>query len=313
MKKSIFYYSDKKLQFIEIKNFYSKFISLIVLFSSVFALVFFGGYIFITNIINPQSDVSKLRKENSILKEKYSALTSDINRIKEGLDELNKKDDVLRLSVNLDPLTEDEKNVGIGGSEFKDYESASVSKLDDIVNNVDLSIDLLKSKYLFIKKNYDEIESSLTDNVELQKAIPALLPSDGPIGDRFGMRLHPILKIRRMHPGIDIVVNTGTEVFAPGDGKIIRVGRRGGYGLTIEIDHGFGYSTLYAHLSKVKVKKGTKVKRGDLIALSGKSGSLATGPHLHYEVRHNGVLLNPRNFIFSDIRAFDLLTTQVAN
>ena len=147
----------------------------------------------------------------------------------------------------------------------------------------------------------------------MYKSIPAILPSNGPIGDRFGMRLHPILKIRRMHPGIDIVVNTGTDVFASGDGKVVKVGRRGGYGLTIEIDHGFGYTSLYAHLSEVKVKKGQTVKRGDLVALSGKSGSLATGPHLHYEVRHNGVLLNPRNFIFSDVRAFDLLTSKVAN
>jgi murein DD-endopeptidase MepM/ murein hydrolase activator NlpD len=119
------------------------------------------------------------------------------------------------------------------------------------------------------------------------------------------MRYHPILKRRRMHHGLDFLSNTGEEVFSPGSGIVTYVGRKGGYGKIIRINHGFGYETLYAHLSKYKVKKGQRVKRGELIALSGNSGSLSTGPHLHYEVRHKGVSLNPRNFIFDDIRLFD--------
>ncbi|MBN1300266.1 MAG: M23 family metallopeptidase [Melioribacteraceae bacterium] len=119
------------------------------------------------------------------------------------------------------------------------------------------------------------------------------------------MRYHPILKIRRMHYGIDILANRGTEVYAPGAGVVEFVGRKGGHGNTVIINHGFGYKTLYAHLSKFKVKKGQSVKRGDLIALSGSSGSLATGPHLHYEVTHNGIALDPRNFIFDDVKIFE--------
>ena len=83
-------------------------------------------------------------------------------------------------------------------------------------------------------------------------------------------------------------------------------GRKGGFGKTIIVNHGFGYKTLYAHLNKYKVKKGQKIKRGDLIGLTGSSGSLSTGPHLHYEVRHNGIALNPRNFIFDDVKIFEL-------
>jgi len=115
--------------------------------------------------------------------------------------------------------------------------------------------------------------------------------------------MHPILKIRRMHTGIDILSNLRTPVHVTGDGKIQSVGYRGGYGLTVQVDHGFGYSTLYAHLSKVLVKKGQKVKRGDIIAKTGNSG-LSTGPHLHYEVRHNGKALNPSGFFFDDINFF---------
>jgi murein DD-endopeptidase MepM/ murein hydrolase activator NlpD len=118
------------------------------------------------------------------------------------------------------------------------------------------------------------------------------------------MRRHPILKIKRMHNGLDFIAYYNTPVYAPGGGIVEYVGRRGGFGKMVVINHGFGYKTRYAHLNKYKVKKGQKVKRGDLIALSGNSG-LSTGPHLHYEIRHNGIALNPRNFIFDDIKIFE--------
>jgi murein DD-endopeptidase MepM/ murein hydrolase activator NlpD len=120
------------------------------------------------------------------------------------------------------------------------------------------------------------------------------------------MRRHPILKIKRMHNGTDFLSYYNTPVYAPGGGVVEFVGRKGGFGRTIIINHGFGYKTTYAHLNKYKVKKNQKVKRGDLIGLTGSSGSLSTGPHLHYEVRHNGIALNPRNFIFDDVKIFEL-------
>ena len=116
-----------------------------------------------------------------------------------------------------------------------------------------------------------------------------------------------------MHHGLDFLSNIGDSVHAPGDGVVTFVGNRGGYGKVVRINHGFGYETLYAHLSKFKVKKGQKINRGDLIALSGSSGSLSTGPHLHYEVRHKGISLNPRNFIFEDVRLFDSSNKYIAS
>jgi len=121
------------------------------------------------------------------------------------------------------------------------------------------------------------------------------------------MRMHPILKIRRMHEGLDIVTNLGTPVHSTGDGRVEFVGRKGGYGLCVEINHGFGYRTIYGHLSKAEVKKGQKVKRGTEIAKSGTSG-LSTGPHLHYEVEHNGVKQNPEGFFFDDLNYFAVET-----
>ena len=120
------------------------------------------------------------------------------------------------------------------------------------------------------------------------------------------MRFHPILKITRMHNGIDIITDVGTKVYAPGGGVVESVGWKGGYGLTVEISHGFGYKTLYAHLENTKVKQGQKLVRGELIAYSGNSGRLSSGPHLHYEVHHNGVTLDPINFIYDDVKIFEV-------
>ena len=108
-----------------------------------------------------------------------------------------------------------------------------------------------------------------------------------------------------MHDGIDIIADVGTPVYSSGNGRVIFVGHKGGYGLAVEINHGFGYHTIYAHLSKVLVREGQKVLRGSLIAKTGDSG-LSTGPHLHYEVEHDGVKENPAGFFFDNLGFFEL-------
>jgi murein DD-endopeptidase MepM/ murein hydrolase activator NlpD len=121
----------------------------------------------------------------------------------------------------------------------------------------------------------------------------------------FGMRLHPVLGIYRLHEGIDIINDVGTPVYASGNGVVEMAGQSGGgYGLLIVIDHGYQYQSLYAHLSHVLVKEGQHVKRGDLIARSGRSG-LVTGPHLHYEVSFKGVRQNPVDYFLDDVHAQD--------
>ncbi|MCB0744820.1 MAG: M23 family metallopeptidase [Ignavibacteriae bacterium] len=310
MKKNIYYYSQKKLQYIEIKKFYSKFLSIVAISSIITAGLIFGGYIFITNLIYPDRDYDKLMAENKTIKTKFIEVANQVRSLGQVIDELRNKDNELRLSVNLKPQSDEEKSIGIGGYTFKEIIPSNVTDIKTLLNDVDYSLDILKSKVIVAENNYSEIESTLKSNLKLFNSIPAINPTNGPIGDRFGMRLHPILKIRRMHTGVDIVVDTGTDVSAPGDAKVIFAGRKGGYGNVVELDHGFGYQTLYAHLSAIKVKNGQKVKRGDLLGLSGSSGELATGPHLHYELSHNGINLNPENFIFSDIKAFDLVSEQ---
>lgn len=129
------------------------------------------------------------------------------------------------------------------------------------------------------------------------RSLPISSPVEGTITSGFGMRNHPILRRRRAHKGLDIAAPTGTEIFAPGRGVVTFSGRKNGYGNTVIVDHGYGYTTLYAHCSKLLVEKGASVSRGDVIALVGSTGR-STGPHLHYEVRINGTHMNPSAFIF---------------
>ena len=125
------------------------------------------------------------------------------------------------------------------------------------------------------------------------------------------MRMHPILKYRKMHNGMDFTAKTGTEVYATGDAVVKKASRSTGFGNLIVLDHGFGYETYYAHLSKFDVRKGQKIKRGEVIGEVGSTG-LSTAPHLHYEVHKNGRVINPINFYHGDLTAeeYDIMLNQ---
>ncbi len=258
-------------------------------------------------IINPNAEVTKLQAENRALLNKLKISIGKYNQLNKKLTELTNKDNSLRLAVNLEPIDFDSKLKFIGGKSFNEIPIANSIEAQKAVNRLDSVLQVVEMKVNYIKNNYEEISNKIKINKKLYDALPAIKPANGPIGDRFGMRKHPILKIWRMHEGIDILVNTGSPVYAAGAGVVSFVGRRGGYGRVVIINHGFGYTTLYAHLKKWLVRKGQHVKRGDKIALSGDSGRLSTGPHLHYEVRHNGIPLNPINFIYDDVNLFDVV------
>lgn len=305
--RKFYYYSPEKLKLVPINNLGNKIIiSLVGLFiiTSLFNIfiqdMFFNENGKSSNVLNTQKVVldSETTKEINELKEKFQHLQ------KKYVDLVNSSND-LRIVNNLVPVEFDVNNFGTGGSDVggfdnftTDQSKAKLGSIYETINKIELTLN-------YEANNYKEIEDKFKSNTDLFDKIPAIKPVNSYIGDRFGMRYHPILKRRKMHFGLDFLANTGEKIFAPGDGVVTFVGKKGGYGKVIRINHGYGYETLYAHLSKYKVKKGQKVKRGDIIALSGNSGSLSTGPHLHYEVRHNGVCLNPSNFIFDDLKLFD--------
>lgn len=304
--KHFYYFSKNKLKFVEIKNFYKKFIFLALFFSVITSFLVFSCYFIINEIINPDSEVTSLQLRNRELKDQIEGLIVQYESVEDKLDKLSSQSNNLRLKVNLDPISEEDRNIGVGGNSFDDAIPENMSQFGRLISKVNSYVDKINAKIEIEENNYTEIEKTFEKNQKLYDAIPAIGPTTGVYCDDFGLRFHPILKIKRMHNGIDVITHIGTPVYASGGGTVSFAGRRGGLGLTLEIDHGFGYKTIYGHLSKIDVKKGQVVKRGDFICETGNSGELSTGPHLHYEVRHNGVALNPYNFIYDDVDLFEI-------
>jgi murein DD-endopeptidase MepM/ murein hydrolase activator NlpD len=292
--KKLYYFSEKHTKFVEIKNLKSKLVILSPVLIIFLALMIFGASRFF---------IPSYQDEHTDLKHKVNEILTLYKNLNTELDSLSSKNNSLRLAVNLSPLSKDEMMVGIGGGSFD-------NSIDFLSGNADIKLseassfcDEVSRKISFEKDQYNEIVNQLKLNQKLSMSLPAIKPCGGDLSDRFGMRMHPILHRIRMHEGIDIVANPGTPVHSTGDGVVEFTGRNGGYGLSVIVNHGFGYRTIYAHLSKIIAKKGTKILRGDIIAFTGNTG-LSTGPHLHYEVEHDGKKLNPENFFFKKFDYF---------
>ena len=296
--KKLYYFSEEKTQFIEIKNLKSKLYYILPVIILIFGFTFFvAGKFF--NSGDPQEHDNLKKKVNEIL-----TLYKNLNT---ELDSITSKNNSLRVAVNLSPLSRDEMQVGIGGGSF-DNSIDFLSGTKDIQLDKAVSyVDEVSRKLTFEKAQFEEIKNQLNNNQKLSASIPAIKPCGGDLSDRFGMRMHPILHRLRMHEGIDIVTNIGTPIHVTGNGVVEFTGYNGGFGLSVIVNHGYGYRTIYAHLSKLKVKRGMKLLRGDVVGLSGSSG-LSTGPHLHYEVEHNGQALDPEHFFFKKFNYFANLT-----
>ncbi|HMN25770.1 MAG TPA: M23 family metallopeptidase, partial [Ignavibacteriaceae bacterium] len=300
--KKFYDFSEKSLNFLEIKHFKEKAAAVLIVSVLLLSSILFGVFYLVSNLSNKDDYIQSLKKENELLKGKYLSLTDQYVKLESDLTSLTKLSNDLRLAVNLEPISVEQRKLGVGGS-------TTISKLysglgSDISDAIDVADKVLK-KFEFEKIQYDEITSKLKMNKNLFESIPAIVPADGNYSsESYGMRMHPILHVYKMHTGIDIITDVGTSVKATGKGKVIFVGPRSGYGLAIEIDHGFGYQTIYAHLSSINVKEGSMVKRNQVIAKSGNSG-LSSGPHLHYEVLHNGQTLNPSEFFFDEYSYFE--------
>lgn len=303
--KNFYYFSKTKLKFIEIRNFHRKFILIALGSSLLISGLIFGAYYLYSQVFNPDSETVNLQIENKALAERLDFILENYKRFEEQIDSLSSYNNDLRLMANLRPISTFDRKFGVGGSIKLDVPVSSRG-LGKIVNSLDSTIARVSAKLSYEKNNYREISKKLEYNKRLWESIPAIKPTKvGRFGDGFGTRMHPILKVRRMHQGVDIIVDSGTKVFSTGSGKVISVKHESGLGLTVEIDHGFGYISRYGHLLKANVSAGQKVSRGIFIALSGNSGRLTTGPHLHYEVIHNGISLDPENFIFDELNLFD--------
>jgi murein DD-endopeptidase MepM/ murein hydrolase activator NlpD len=271
-----------------------------VVFCSLFIANQYYGDVFGFGFVRNNSLVS----ENRVLQNQLQYLTQRLEGIQKQLQVLGNKGNELRLLTDLPKLDEDLQKAGTGGTDER-VDFTSSSNVNSLLNNLRATEDQAERELHLQTISYEAIGTAYEQNKIRFAHLPAIKPMDGFYNAQgFGMRLHPILNFVRRHEGLDIVNEVGTPVYASAEGTIEFTGRKGDYGLTVEVDHGYSLMSLYGHLSKVLVREGQKVKRGELIARSGNTG-LSNGPHLHYEVRVNGVAQNPAYYFFDDVSAKD--------
>ena len=270
------------------------------------AFVLAGGmlWFYINYFESPEEAI--LRKENNQKDYYFEIHGNELEEMEKMLLALQSRDDeIYRVIFGVEPVPDQIRSAGIGGTNrYKDLLEAGVDRESMIMDNKK-KIDELKRKMVIQSKSYDEIIKLAKNKEEWLRAMPAIQPVSNKqlkrLSSGFGYRIDPIHKVRRMHNGIDFSLPKGTPVYATGDGviKLIK-SSLGGYGKQIEIDHGFGYKTKYAHMDMFNVRKGQKVKRGDIIGFSGNTGK-STAPHLHYEVHKDGKAINPVYFFSKDL------------
>lgn len=270
--------------------------------ASILAVVFIIG--FNTYFDSPKELM--LKKENRELKLYYSLLEEEVGKMNSMLADLQQRDDNLyRIIFETEPVAPEIRKAGIGGSDrYRNIREKGLNQ-EEMIINLHSKIDGLKRQLYVQSVSYDEVTDMAVKKEEYWASIPALQPilneNLNLLASGFGMRVHPILKVRKMHSGVDFAAPKGTPIYATGDGVVKEVKTVfGGYGKYIEIDHGFGFVTRYAHMNDFKVKKGQKVKRGDIIGTVGNTGS-STAPHIHYEVMKDGKFVNPVNYFFKDL------------
>ncbi len=226
--------------------------------------------------------------------QKLVKLREDVSFLGESLFSVGKNNEVLFLTSKLVPVDKSVKRMGIGGFPHQDKEFYSLD-LDTSVRGLERQIDRLNNLVELEKQSFEEAGGKLGELHDKLSHVPSIWPTHGYITSGFGFRRHPITRKREFHYGYDIANRPYTTVVATADGVVSSVKWWGGYGNTIEINHGYGFATRYAHLARVYVKRGQRVKRGQKIAAMGSTG-FVTGTHLHYEVRVLGRAVDPMNY-----------------
>lgn len=245
----------------------------------------------------------KIVLENQQYKKQLNQINSKVGIVYSKLEELKQRDaNIYREIFEAEPLDENMRNGGFGGSDK--YSQLDFLSDGDLLKQTHLKIDQLLVEIDVQQKSFEELNKLAKNKSKMLSSIPAIQPIPNKnlkrLASGFGNRLHPIYKTVKFHEGLDFSAQSGTPIYATGNGVVVKSSYSGGYGKLVEIDHGYGYKTRYAHMSRFKARKGQKVKRGDIIGYVGNTGS-STGPHLHYEVLKNGKPVNPVNYFFNDL------------
>ena len=269
------------------------------------SLVVLGSFLLVGADYVSQILYDKRLKE---FKENYSSVVSNIDNIQFRLKELDQqileieaKDKAIRSYAGMPEVDKDIRKLGIGGNAL--YNPSKIDHLAPVISkeisDLHLDIEKLSRQVNFELASYETIYERVKNDIDRIRHIPSIRPvSGGLLNSSFGYRQDPIDDVRRFHQGQDFAVPTGTPIFAPADGIVKRAYYIGGFGNHIKLEHSSGYTTTFSHLSKIFVRHGQKIKRGEIIGETGNTGR-STAPHLHYEVHYRGTPKNPLDYFFS--------------
>jgi murein DD-endopeptidase MepM/ murein hydrolase activator NlpD len=240
-----------------------------------------------------------------ILKDNYGTLNTKVKTLQEQMAELEKRDNqVYRSIFEANPLSDSARTKLI--EQKKELEKVSLMNDDELGNEIVKTLNNLTARITYQFGSYDAIGKLINNQENKLASIPAIQPVSNKeltrIASGFGMRIHPIYGIAKMHNGLDFTAPQGTPIYATGDGTVTTAGMGTGTGNHVIINHGYGYETVYMHMVRIKARDGQRVKRGEVIGWVGNTGA-STGPHCHYEVHINGNPVDPVYFFFNDLNA----------
>jgi murein DD-endopeptidase MepM/ murein hydrolase activator NlpD len=318
MKRVKFYYDSERLAFKQIVTKSSTKIGYAMLFLLASALFGFLCFFILSNSSYFETPKTKLQaRELEAMSLNYKLLANKVDLMDETLEAIEDRDNNLyRIYFNSAAISNEERRAGLGGTNR--YSVLKGFNSTELMEKSSKKVDEIMKAMAIQSVSLDEIAKLAKQKAELLKAIPAIQPVKNEelrhMASGFGYRSDPFTKIRKFHKGMDFSAKQGTPIYATGDGVVKAADASlSGYGNHIEITHGYGYLTLYAHLSKYNVRAGQKVKRGDVIGYVGSTGR-SEAPHLHYEVHKNGEVVNPLNFYYGSISAKEyVLISKLAN
>ncbi len=275
-------------------------VALIYATVSIAAVLLFANFFLSAQFFSDRVNVSeleRLRAENAQLKDKFEQIRWNLAEVQDRYSDLVEKEIMIRNIFDLPEINAEERQLGVGGpipqTMFRQSETEKVA------TTTELEVDRLLRLSRYELEKYGEVEDALRNVKDRLEHTPSIWPTQGWSSRGFGMKFDPFTGYKQMHRGIDVANRTGTPIIAPADGVVQETQMSSsGMGNCIIINHGYGFQTRYGHLSKIQVKRGQKVKRGDVIGLMGSTG-YSTGPHLHYEVIRNGQFLNPIKYILN--------------
>lgn len=252
----------------------------------------------------PSGNERGLQQENSNLRYSYKVLQGQLNELNQRMGSLEKRDNsVYRSIFEADPIPDSARSKSI--SQIEELKKVSDMNQDQLVLSIAGSLQNLYNRAAFQEKSFGDIEKMIDKKEDMLACIPAIQPVSNKelerIASGFGYRIDPVYKIPKMHSGLDFTAPQGTPIYATANGTVAEASQSSsGYGNHVIINHGYGYETLYGHMVKIKVSRGHRVKRGEIIGWVGSTGK-STGPHCHYEVKKSGTKVDPIYYFYNDL------------